>query len=266
LGWCGGIFASSYLALAIGRVPGLALDRAGVALVGAALMVASGAISLDDAYKAVDLDTLILLLGVMIVVAHLRLSGFFSMAGGWLMRRAHHPLVLLGTITALAGLLSAFLINDAICLALTPLVIAVVRSMRRNPMPYLLAVAMASNVGSTATITGNPQNIMIASLSHIPYTDFAITLSPVALVGLLLIVIVIALVHRGELQVSVGFSAEPQRPRTHRVLMLRALFGVLILGALLFAGQPPAKAAIIVGGLLLLTRRLKSERVYAEID
>jgi ATP dependent DNA ligase-like protein/citrate transporter len=96
------IFAASYLALAVGRVPGLAIDRAGVALVGACLMVAGGALPIVDAYKAVDLDTLTLLLGMMIVVANLRLSGFFTQASGWVMRRAHYPNALLAAVTAVA--------------------------------------------------------------------------------------------------------------------------------------------------------------------
>src|ERR1700738_90384 len=112
------IFASSYLALAVGRVPGLAIDRAGVALVGACLMVASGALPLEDAYKAVDLDTLTLLLGMMIVVASLRLSGFFAVANAWVMAHARHPLILLGAVVATSGVFSAFLVNDAICLVL----------------------------------------------------------------------------------------------------------------------------------------------------
>ena len=161
------IFAASLVALAIGRVSRLAIDRAGVALVGAALMVACGALRLDDAYKAVDLDTLTLLLGMMIVVANLRLSGFFAVAGGWIMRRAGRPLTLLIAITVLAGVFSAFLVNNAVCLVLAPLVSELTLTLRRNPVPYLLAVATASNIGSTATITGNPQNMMISSLSGI---------------------------------------------------------------------------------------------------
>jgi len=178
------IFATSLVALAIGRVPGLAIDRAGVAVVGAALMVACGALPLDDAYKAVDLNTLTLLLGMMIVVANLRLSGFFAVAGGWIMRRAGRPLTLLIAITVLAGVFSAFLVNDAVCLVLAPLVIELTLTLRRNPVPYLLAVAMASNIGSTATIPGNPQNMMIGSLSGISYVSFAAALAPVAVFGL----------------------------------------------------------------------------------
>jgi Na+/H+ antiporter NhaD/arsenite permease-like protein len=260
------IFAASYVALAIGRVPGLAIDRAGVALVGASLMVGSGALPLDDAYKAVDLDTLTLLLGMMIIVANLRLSGFFALAGGWIMRRARRPLALLSAVTAIAGLFSAFLVNDAVCLVLTPLVTELTLTLQRNPVPYLLAVAMASNIGSTATITGNPQNMMIGSLSHISYPSFAAALAPVALFGLLLTILLIALSYRREFAPGALLSTPATPIRIHRVLMWRALVATALVVALFFAGQPPAKVAIIVGGLLLLTRRVRSDRVYAQID
>jgi Na+/H+ antiporter NhaD/arsenite permease-like protein len=133
-------------------------------------------------------------------------------------------------------------------------------------VPYLLAVAMASNVGSTATITGNPQNIMIGSFSHIPYSTFALTLGPVALTGLVVTVALIALFHRAEFVGAAHLEAPRPRIRVNRVLVVRALLATLIMIALFFAGVVPAKAAIIIGGLLLLTRRVKSRRVYAEID
>src|SRR5579872_7558472 len=180
------IFAASYLALAIGKVPGLAIDRAGVALVGACLMVASGVVSLEEAYQAVDMRTITLLLGMMIVVANLRISGFFALVNAWVARHMHHPLPLLAAIVAVSGVFSAFLVNDAICLVMAPLVVELTASLKRNPVPYLLAVAMASNVGSTATITGNPQNMLIGSFSGISYTQFVSALAPVALIGLLL--------------------------------------------------------------------------------
>jgi len=259
------IFVGSYLALAIGRVPGLNIDRAGIALVGAGLMVASGALPLEDAYKAVDLDTLTLLLGMMIVVASLRLSGFFALASAWISAHAARPLLLLSGIIAISGVFSAFLVNDAICLVLAPLVLELTIALGRRPVPYLLAVAMASNVGSAATITGNPQNIMIAGLSHIPYVTFAAALGPVSLVGLIVTLALIAVVHRDEFT---GLLAAAPKPKVeaNRVLVIRALLATLVLIALFFAGVGPAKAAIVIGGLLLLTRRVKSRRVYAEID
>jgi Na+/H+ antiporter NhaD/arsenite permease-like protein len=261
-----GIFAASYLALAIGRVPGLSIDRAGIALVGGCLMVASGALPLQDAYRAIDLDTITLLLGMMIVVANLRLSGFFALATFWVAQRAHRPLLLLGAIVAISGVFSAFLVNDAICLVLAPLVVDLTLALKRRPLPYLLAVAMASNVGSTATITGNPQNMLIGSFSHITYVSFSATLAPIAGIGLVLTLALIALLHREEFQGGAKLEARPPRLHANRGLMLRALIAVAAVIALFFAGQPPAKAAVIIGALLLLTRRVKSARVYAEID
>jgi Na+/H+ antiporter NhaD/arsenite permease-like protein len=260
------IFVASYLALAIGKIPGLSIDRAGVALVGAGLMVASGVLSLKDAYDAIDLDTITLLLGMMIVVASLRLSGFFAIATTWLATHAKHPLVLLIAVTAASGFFSAFLVNDAICLVLAPLVLELILRLGRKPLPYLLAVAMASNVGSTATITGNPQNIMIGSFSHIPYTTFAVALGPVALVGLVITIALVALFHRAEFAGDGAMTAVHVNIRVNRVLVARALAATAGMVALFFLGQAPAKAAIIIAGLLLLTRRVKSERVYREID
>jgi Na+/H+ antiporter NhaD/arsenite permease-like protein len=260
------IFSASYLALAIGKVPGLNIDRAGIALVGAGLMVASGALSLEEAYKTVDLDTITLLLGMMILVASLRLSGFFAIATTWMMEHAKSPVRLLFAVTATSGIFSAFLVNDAICLVLAPLVLELTLRMRRKPIPYLLAVAMASNVGSTATITGNPQNIMIGSFSHIPYTAFAFALGPVALTGLVITAGLIWLCHREEFAAAGHLAAVKPHIRINHALILRALVATAAMITLFFAGQPPAKVAIIIGGWLLLTRRIKSKRIYAEID
>jgi Na+/H+ antiporter NhaD/arsenite permease-like protein len=260
------IFVGSYLALAVGRIPGLSIDRAGIALVGASLMVASGALPLADAYKAVDLDTITLLLGIMIVVASLRLSGFFAIVIAWVMEHAKTPLILLGGVVATSGIFSAFLVNDAICLVLAPVVLELTLAMGRKPLPYLLAVAMASNVGSAATITGNPQNIMIGSFSQIPYDTFLLELGPIALAGLVITWGLIALLHRDEFAGSARLQAPRPDFRVNRALVIRSLLATAVMIALFFAGIVPAKAAIVIGGLLLLTRRLKSRRIYREID
>ena len=260
------VFAGSYVALAVGRIPGLNVDRAGIALVGAGLMVASGALPLDDAYKAVDLETLSLLLGMMIVVASLRLSGFFTLATAWAIARAGRSYTLLAAIVLTSGFFSAFLVNDAICLVLAPLVINLTLALKRAPTPYLLAVAMASNVGSTATITGNPQNIMIGGFSRVPYAAFALALGPVAAIGLVVTFVLIALFHWGEFTHDTALAAPPPKVVVNRALVIRAVAATLIMIALFFAGVTPAKAAIVIGGLLLLTRRVKSRRVYADID
>jgi Na+/H+ antiporter NhaD/arsenite permease-like protein len=177
----------------------------------------------------------------------------------------HRPMLLLAVIVVVSGGFSAFLVNDAICLVMAPLVLELTLGLGRSPVPYLLAVAMASNVGSVATITGNPQNMMIGSFSQIPYAQFAASLAPVALVGLVLTAVLLALLHRAELR-GEGIRPRLRRVRVNRVLVARSLAATALVVALFFAGQPPAKAAIVVGALLLLTRRVKSARVYAEVD
>ncbi len=261
------IFALTYFVMAIGRLPGFRLDRAGAAFLGASLMVAAGVLSLPEAFAAIDMNTIALLLGMMIVVANLRLSGFFRLLTQWAARRARHPLILLAAVVLISGILSAFLVNDAVCLALTPLVLELVLGLQRNPVPYLLAVAMAANVGGVATITGNPQNMIIGSLSGIGYGPFAAALAPVAAIGLALTILLIATLFRREFWIRVRLAAPPAPPaRPHRTLMLKTLFVTAALMVALFLGVAPAKAAAVAGAFLLLSRRVKSGRVYAEID
>ena len=261
------IFAVTYIVIAIGRLPGFRLDRAGAALVGASLMLAVGGVGIDEVSRVIDFDTVALLLGMMIVVGNLRLSGFFRLVTGWSVARARHPLALLAAVTLTSGVFSAFLLNDAICLVMTPLVADVVRRLERNPMPYLLAVAMAANIGSVATITGNPQNILIGGFSRIPYDAFASALAPVAAVGLIMTIALIALCYRGEFGGRAAWRLVPPRPaHLHRPLAIKSVLVVGLMVAAFFAGQPPAKVALIAGGFMLLTRIVRSERIYREID
>lgn len=260
------IFAATYLVLAIGRAPGFRLDRAGAALLGASLMVAAGVLPIEEAYRAIDFNTIALLLGMMIVVAHLRLSGAFGLISAHVASRARHPLVLLAAIASTAGLLSAFLVNDTICLVLTPLVIGLVAGLRRNSVPYLLAVAMASNIGSVATITGNPQNMLIGSFSQISYAAFATALAPVAAVGILLTVGLIALVYRREFLTRARLREDARPEHFNRPLALKTGLTTAALIVAIFLGQPPAKVAIISAAALLLFSHVEPQKVYREID
>src|SRR5580658_11184848 len=144
-------------------------------------MIASKSLSVQQAYAAIDYNTIIMLFGMMIVVANLRLSGFFTLVSAWVVEHTGRPIVLLAAIVCVSGFFSAFFVNDTMCLVLTPLVLDIARRLRRNPIPYLLAVAMSANVGSVATITGNPQNMMIGSFSGIRYVTFLAALAPVAI-------------------------------------------------------------------------------------
>ena len=260
------IFAGTYLFLALGRVPGLRLDRAGIALVGAAMMLSFGNLSLAEAIKSIDFNTIVLLLGMMLVVGHLRISGAFDWAAGHAIARAHSPLVLLVLVTLVTGVLSAFLVNDAICFVMTPLVITMTRALRRNPVPYLLSVAMASNAGSVATYTGNPQNMIIGGLSSLSYGRFAQDLAPVALMALAIIVGMIWLMHRAEFT-RIRFDVTPiGGARLHAWPAQKGALVTLALIAAFFLGVPIAQAAIVGGAVLLVTRAYKPEKIYAQID
>jgi Na+/H+ antiporter NhaD/arsenite permease-like protein len=260
------IFLATYAVIALGRLPGFRLDRAGAALIGASLMVASGVLTMTEAYGAIDFDTIVLLLGMMIVIANLKLSGFFALVSAFVARHARHPVTLLAAIVLVAGFFSAFLVNDTICLMLTPLVLELVVALRRNPVPYLLAIALASNIGSAATITGNPQNIMIGSFSAIPYGSFLAALAPVSLAGLVLTMLLVAATHRAEFWGRQKLAAEPRDIRVNKPLVRKSVAVTAAMVAAFFVVAPPAKVAIVAGALLLLTRRLKPERIYAEID
>lgn len=259
------IFLAVYLVLAMGRLPGFRVDRTGACIIGASLMIAFGVLDFDQAYAAINYDTIILLFGMMIVVANLRLSGFFSAVAEWVVEHAHRPIVLLAAIVFVAGLFSAFFVNDTMCLVLTPLVLEITRQLRRNAVPYLLAVAMGANIGSVATITGNPQNMMIGSFSGIHYRTFAAALSPVALVGLVITVVVIAATYHKEFrfQEKVAFVRRPVR--INHVLMWKSLAVSAGMIVFFFAGWPVPKVALLAGAVLLVTR-LKPERIYREID
>ena len=260
------IFVATYVTLALGRFPGLRVDRTGAAIIGASLMIGFDVLTFEEAMAAIDHSTIVLLFGMMLVVANLRLSGFFRVVGSWAARHAHRPLTLLGAVIGVSGFFSAFFVNDTMCIVLTPLVLDICLALQLNPVPYLLAVAMSANAGSVATITGNPQNMMVGSLSRIPYRDFTLALAPVAVFGLLATFGVIALLYRAEFRMSRRVELPEIRTRVNRVLMWKSLAASAAMVVLFFAGWPVAKVAIVAGGVLMITRRVKPEKVYKEID
>jgi Na+/H+ antiporter NhaD/arsenite permease-like protein len=259
-------FAGTYLGLAVGHLPGFRVDRTGVAIIGAAAMVVSGVLPWHKAVATVDANTLVLLFGMMIVAAYLRLSGFFNLVTHWAIRRAGTPVGLLAVVVAASGVLSALFVNDVICVVLAPVVLGAARRLRLPPIPYLISLATAANVGSVATLTGNPQNMLIGSFSGIGYRAFLARQAPVAALGLVATFTVVWLAYRRQLPdklPAVDLSA--QFP-VHWALMAKTILAVCVMLVAFLAGVPIALVAAGGAAYSLLTRRVNPKKVYREID
>lgn len=259
-------FAGTYLGLALGRLPFFRVDRTGVAIIGGAVVVVSGLLPWDRAVAAVDAHTLVLLFGMMIVAAYLRLSGFFRLVTYAAVRRAHTPVGLLALIIAAAGVLSTLFVNDVVCLVMAPIVLDLVRRLRLPPVPYLIALATAANVGSVATLTGNPQNMLVGSFSGISYRAFLLREAPVAVIGLALVFAVIWLAYRRRLPPALPAEALEERGAVHQALMIKTMAAVSVMLVAFLAGVPIALVAIGGAAYCLLTRRVNPDKVYREID
>lgn len=178
------IFVLTYVLISGRQLKVLPLNRPAAALLGAVLMVATGVMTPERAYRAINYDTLVLLLGMMLISAYLYLAHFFEWAAELVLNFSRTPAHLLLYITFTSGILSALLVNDTICLMLTPLVVAVIRRGKLPLLPFLIALATSANIGSAATLVGNPQNMIIGHFSRISFSEFSGALLPAALVGL----------------------------------------------------------------------------------
>ena len=261
-----GIIALTLVGVAAGRYPHMRMNRATIAFVGAVALILLGAISLDEAYAALDLDTLTLIFAVMILNVNLMLAGFFNLVGKRVVKMARTPKQLLALIIFVSGILSALFLNDTVVLMFTPLVVGITQSLKRNPIPYLIGMATAANIGSTATITGNPQNMIIGVASGIPYLTFAGYLAPIAILGMGAAWVIIVLAYRREFADPVLPPDGNGQPWFNRQLLIKSLLATAVMLTALAAGAPIPLSALAAAGLLLITRRMEPHRVFAEVD
>lgn len=259
------IFLASYLVFALGKFPGLKIDRPGAAIIGAVAMVAARIVQPGEALHFIDFSTLVLLFSMMLIVGNLHLVGFFEWNAEVVLRRLK-PAYLLPAVIFTCGFLSAFFVNDIVCLVMVPFVLQVTRRMRLQPLPYLLAVATASNIGSVATITGNPQNMLVGSFSGIRYRDFLWHLAPVAFIGLFLDWAVLHWVHLRRVRpLPAGQEAIPL-PSLDLSRLTKPAIVVTAVVIGFFLGVPPAMMAALGAAVLLITRTLEPRQLYQEVD
>jgi Na+/H+ antiporter NhaD/arsenite permease-like protein len=261
------IFALVYLGMFLGELPGLALDRTGVALLGAIAVVALGRSPIDRAWAAVDMRTIALLFAMMVISAQFRLAGFYTRVARQLVVARASPASLLALVVAAAGLLSAVLTNDIVCLAMTPVLVEGCAQRKLDPLPFLLALACAANVGSAGTLIGNPQNILIGQALHLSFRGYLLDAGVPALLGLAVTWAVIAFQYRGRWQREIPppqIHAPPfDRWQSTKGLLVTAA----LMGAFLFAHRLPREGvALVCAGVLLLSRRMASREMMSLVD
>jgi Na+/H+ antiporter NhaD/arsenite permease-like protein len=267
------VFATVYLGMFLGGLPRLKLDRSGVALLGAIAVIALTGLPVEDAARAVDLPTIVLLFAFMVVSAQMRLGGFYTevtrRVGALPLSRAG----LLAALIGVAGGLSAVFSNDVVCLAMTPVVARLCLQRGLNPLPLLIGLACAANIGSAATLIGNPQNMLIGSVLQLHFGDYL--RQALAPVGISLVLLWLWLAFgpgaragAAELTRPVGVDVPLEdaplfdRWQTAKGLVVAAA----LMGIFLFTDWPRDVAALVGAGVLLLSRRLHSAHVMGFVD
>ena len=260
------IFVITYVLISGRQLNVLPLNRPAAALLGAVLMVATGVMTPERAYRAINYDTLVLLLGMMLISAYLYLAHFFEWAAELVLNFSPTPERLLLYITLTSGILSALLVNDTICLMLTPLVVAVIRRGKLPLLPFLIALATSANVGSVATLVGNPQNMIIGHFSRIPFSEFSRALLPAALVGLAINFFILRFGFRKMLQKTAIDRTEHAVPKLECSLFVLVCVVLVSIFAGFVAGLNLAWTAMAGAALAMVLARRDTHDVLKLVD
>lgn len=264
--WQSGLLTIFVLVIfSLGKSPIFRVDRAGAAVIAAALMVDFGALTFQQAIQSIDFRTIVILFFMMIVLANLKVAGFFKLIGNYVLQNVKSAKQLLFAVIFTSGILSALCINDITCLLFTAIVLIICQKAGCNPLPHLLGVAIASNVGSAATFLGNPQNILIASLSGMEFSSYFFTALPISLMGLFVSYFIIAYFFRQDLQGIITPEAY-SKEYFHKYLVIKSLtvLSLVLIGYI--AGKDLAITSSLGAAILLMTRRVEPNRIYESID
>ena len=241
-------------------------------MIGAVAMIAFGVLTINDAYRSLNLDTIVLLLGMMIIVAYLQVSGFFDLVATYVLKKAHTGNRLLLTLIISSGILSAFFVNDTICVMMTPFVLLLTSRSRVDPKPYLIALATSANIGSVATLVGNPQNMLVGTFSHWPYLKFFFAMLPIAIVGLAIDFLMLRHFFKHKLNYTL-----PQDPsdNPHEIqhvreldkpLLYKSLFVMLVVIIGFSVGAQLAFMSILGAALLVLAANRRPDEIFAKVN
>jgi Na+/H+ antiporter NhaD/arsenite permease-like protein len=264
------IFVVTYIGIIFTRLPKINIDRPSAAFFGAVAMVVFGVLDLREAVEAIDYNTIVLLLGMMIIISTLQLDGFFSLIAEKTLSWSRTPFRLLVIITFVTGFASAFLVNDAVVLLFTPVIITICRASRLNPVPYLMAEILSANIGSAMTITGNPQNMLIGMNSGIDYAVFFYKLMPISILGMVMIVYVVRWFYRSHFRTGTVISV-PTNTFEYRFASMKFSVPIFIAVVILFfigkiTGLSIPVIAILGAALILILGKVKPSEVIRNVD
>jgi len=272
------IFIITYIGIIFTRLPRMNIDRPSAAFFGAVAMILFGVVTFDEAIKAIDFNTIALLLGMMIIVATLELDGFFEWIAIRTLAVGKTPFKLLVVLTFTTGIASAFLVNDAVVLLFTPVIIGICRSLRLNPIPFLIAEILSANIGSAMTMTGNPQNMLIGINSGISYGHFLLYLLPVSLIGMVIIVFAVKWFYPSVITTQFPEKGQTLNPeakeefvKTFNYSSMRTSVPIFLLVIVLFflsrlLNLSIPLIALIGASLILLLGRIKPSKVIRQVD
>ncbi len=262
------IFVAVYAGMALGRWPGLRLDRTGIALLGALALYAGGSVAGTEVLAAIDFPTLFILFGLMILSAQFAACGFYDWAAQRLASSGASPARILGFVILTSGGLSAVLANDVVVFAMTPMLCAGLLRRGLDPRPFLIALAGAANAGSAATVIGNPQNVLIGQVGGLDFWRFLAVCAVPAVAGLAAVYATILLVWRTRFATPSSPAAET--PSTSVALdkwsLAKGIFSVGVLLALFLSPVAQAHAVLLVAGFLLVSRRLATRQILGLVD
>jgi Na+/H+ antiporter NhaD/arsenite permease-like protein len=259
------VFGGVYLGMALGRWPALALDRTGIALCGAILLL-----FIDGSHGAsaagIDIGTLAVLFGLMVLSAQFGAAGLYQWSAARLAGADASPVTILALVIGVTGALSSLLANDVVVFAMTPILCQGLVRAGRDPRPYLLAHAGAANVGSAATLVGNPQNILLGEFGGLDFWDYLLFAAPLALIGLVAVHLVVLTVWRNQLRTTGHSAAALTDCDLDRPALIKGTLAVVLLLGLYMTDLPRWQTTLLVAGLLLISRRLSTREMLASVD
>ncbi len=260
-----------YIGLVVGSFPVIRLNRASIVFLVSSIIILTGFINLDDAIKSIDFKIIIFLFGVMVVNSLIYFSGFFH----WVSFKmfSNRKIFLLIKIVFISAILSALFLNDTIAFVFTPVIIKICRDLKIDPKPYLISFMMSINIGSMATITGNPQNIIVATKGNISYLEFLSALFLPTIISLFFLIVLVILFYPDLLsnqilqeEKKLDLFNEKNNRIIHKPLFIKSFFIILLVLILLILGIEPALVMLIASSLVFFTRRIKSSKILSMVD